>query len=79
MNLDTLFAAVEASQKAKASGAEQVTSDQGRLASIQAQLAADTGNQITLVANADADINAAIAGLQSLLSTAATVPAVPVP
>ena len=38
---------------------------------------ADTGNQITLVANADADINAAIAGLQSLLSTAATVPAVP--
>jgi hypothetical protein len=78
MNLDQLFAAVEASQKAKASGADQVTGDQNKLASIQAQLATDTANQVTLVASADSDINALIAGLQLLLSTAATVP-VPAP
>jgi hypothetical protein len=76
MDLTTVFAAVEASQTAKANGANQLGVDQAKAAAIAASVQADTSSLTDLTTKADGDINNAIAALQGLLSTA-SVPTAP--
>ena len=77
MDLTTVFAAVEASQTAKANGANQLAADQAKAAAIAAAVSADTSNLADLTTKADGDINSAIAALQGLLSTAPSPAPVP--
>ena len=79
MDLTTVFAAVEASQTAKANGANQLGVDQAKAAAIAAAVQADTSSLADLTAKADSDINDAIGALQGLLSTASSVPTPPSP
>jgi hypothetical protein len=76
--ISTVFAQIEASQTAKQNGASQLATDQAKVAAINAAVAQDTQSLNDLTTQADADVNAGIAALQALLSTAVPV-VVPVP
>ncbi len=76
MDLSNVFAAVEASQTAKSNGATQLSNDQAKQAALAQAVATDTSNLTDLSTKADSDVNAAIAALQGLLSTATIVPVV---
>jgi hypothetical protein len=81
MDLTTVFANIEASQTAKSNGATQLANDQAKAAAIAQAIGTDTTNLTDLTAKADSDIQAGIAALQGLLSTAPppAPPALPAP
>jgi hypothetical protein len=74
MDMTTVFTNIENSQAAKKSGADKLAADQAKAAAIAAAVTQDTADATTLAAAADADVQAGITFLQSLLSTPAAAP-----